>query len=149
MPQLVNAQTTYLAGTPISTDPPPGSPAKTMTQTIDGFFHFPALYGPESVVNLGFGRDPYTQGQHPTDAQSNQDRLATLAAKDPTGQIVGDCAWWNLPCKAAKKVSDITSSAGSFISSTLTKVLVIMVVVAVIGIFVVSFAQAKAVRLAA
>jgi len=50
-----------------------------------------------------------------------------------------ECAWYNIPCKTAK----VMQATGEFISSTLLKVILLVVVVAIVGIFVMSFAQAK------
>lgn len=79
--------------------------------------------------------------------QAQVNRLATQAAKDPSGQS-GECAWWNVGCKVSKNVSAVTASAGEFVSSTLTKALIIVVVVGVLALFVMSYAQAKGGQLA-
>ena len=73
----------------------------------------------------------------------NQSRVASSSAKDTSGQST-DCSWWNVTCK----VSKAASATGDFVSSTLTKVLVLVSVVAVIALFAMAFINKKAEKLA-
>jgi len=80
-------------------------------------------------------------------AYAGSDRLITQASKDPSGQS-GACAWYNVPCKVANKVSSVTASAGEFVQSTLTKTLIIITVAGVITLFLMSYVQTKGAQLA-
>jgi hypothetical protein len=51
-----------------------------------------------------------------------------------------DCSWWNVPCKI--------SHGFSFVQSTLVKIIILVVIVAISYIFLMSYISAKAGRLA-
>jgi hypothetical protein len=54
------------------------------------------------------------------------------------------CRWWDVSCKVTKAAS----ATGDFLQSTLLKVLVIVVIAALAGIFLMSYVQAKGGKLA-
>lgn len=139
----------YSSGTPISWGSL-GTGLSSMFKTVESYIPF---MSPKEPVQEGVGTDflgnAYANNQvfSGLEQASQADRLATMAAKDPSGQS-GGCAWYNLPCKAAEKVSAVTASAGEFVSSTLTKVLVITIIVGVGALFIMSYVQAKGANLA-
>lgn len=98
-----------------------------------------------STANAEFG----DVGQFVTDvvtkAQKNASRLLSTAqlSINPQGESA-QRPWYDLIGKA----KDSLSAAGSAVSSTLTKVIILVVVVAIIALFGLSFVQAKAGQLA-
>jgi hypothetical protein len=149
MPQLQVSQP-YASGTP------PvwgglGTSLSDMFTSVKNLIPFTSPTEPASEgIYTDFLGNPYASNQvlSGTEQAAQQDRIDTIAVKDPSGQSGDGCAWYNLPCKAAAKVSAVTSSAGEFISSTLTKVLVITIVVGVGALFMMSYISAKGTQLA-
>lgn len=139
----------YASGTPISWGGL-GTSVSNMFATVKSYLPFTSPVEPPSEgVYTDFLGNAYAGQQNlsGTEYAAQQDRIATIAAKDPSGQS-GDCAWYNLPCKVASKVSAVTAGAGEFVSSTLTKVLMIVIVVGVLTLFLLSYVQAKGTQLA-
>ena len=80
-----------------------------------------------------------------TRAERNVSRLfdkSTLSIADPSE--TPQRSWYNI----FGKIGDTFSSIGSGIQSTLTRVIILVVVVAVIALFGMSYVQAKGVQLA-
>lgn len=149
MPQLQTFVQPYASGTPIEYSGL-GTKLSNMFTSLSSYLPFYSSAEPpvEGVYNDTIGNvyedNQVLSGLHEWSAK---DRLATMAMKDPSGQS-GDCAWYNLPCKVANKVSSVTASAGEFVSSTLTKTLVIIAVVGILALFIMSYAQTKGTQLA-
>jgi hypothetical protein len=148
--QLQTISQPYTSGTPIESGGL-GTGLSDMFTSIKSVFSFSS---PAEPVNEGVYTDflgnVYANQQNlsGTEYAAQENRLATIAAKDPSGQSGDGCAWYNVPCKVAAKVSAVTSSAGEFVSSTLTKTLIIVVVAGALTMFLLAYVQTKGANLA-
>jgi len=148
MPQL-QVTKPYASGTP-TTFGDVGTSLSTIFTSLKSYIPFISSSEPVNEgVYTDFLGNPYEQEQNLSglSEEAQRDRVYTQSEKDPSGQS-GGCAWWNLPCKAAAKVSEVTASAGEFVSSTLTKTLIIVVVVGTLSLFLMSYVQTKGQNLA-
>lgn len=75
-----------------------------------------------------------------TRVTKNLDRMAVSSVKDPAGQTDSP-AWYNIFGKAAQSTADFTTS-------TLNRVIIIVIVTAVAALFIMSYVQAKGASLA-
>lgn len=139
----------YASGTPISWGSL-GTGISNLYATVKSYIPFTSPKEPASEgVYTDFLGDVYSNQQvfSGLTEQAQVNRIDTASTKDPSGQS-GECAWWNVSCKVSKNVSAVTASAGEFVSSTLTKTLMIVVVVGVLALFLMSYVQAKGANLA-
>src|SRR3990167_6270690 len=141
----------YIKGTASDLQVAVSSQYQSTKSTIGGWLS----WGSPTEVATGLGVDfigpIYEQVLTPAKSDVNAARLLTQAKKDTTGQASGtpECAWYsalnplsqcNTITKAVTtKTAEITTGVGDFVSSTLTKTLVIVVVVGLIGFFLLSY----------
>ena len=83
-----------------------------------------------------------------TKKNTSEQRISSTYESSPVRQgetpnQESGCAWYNLPCKVNNKIAEAAQSAGGFVSSTLTKVIIIVALLGVLYVFVMSYAQAK------
>lgn len=123
------------------------TPSAQPVSDLNGLFDYavkPLTFIGEQVGEFTSGISQGVKGVI-TRANSQANRISTAEGRDPIKQREGElCAWWNVACK----VGNAASNVNSWFQGTLTKILVTVVVVAIIALFVLSFVQAKAGRLA-
>ena len=93
----------------------------------------------------------YSYAIGPTPQESGISRIIENVIKTPfSAQAVqpAECAWYNVFCKVGKTVSSAASGGMDFVSSTMNKVIILVVIAAIVGLFVMSYAQAKGAQFA-
>jgi len=136
---------------------PPLFGVDTSVESIRNFTPDPRLYDDGSnAVNNNAAPDnsefaTVTQGLNDlftvTPATTAANRQAKKVSGDITGQS-GGCSWYNIICKASNSASEAAQKAGSFIQSTMYKILIMLVIVAALFIFMQAYLKKKAEALA-
>ena len=144
----------YLPSWMVKKDPAvaPYQVSTTATQTTDNPYNIfgtrqeTAPYGP--FTNAPDQSFEFTDiGSYTTPITNAAKNLARMVTKDSLtagNQAESGRAWWDFTGKAA----DAASAVGAGIQSTLTKVIILVVVVAVVALFGMSYVQAKGNKLA-